>query len=255
MFSALTFNMQNGQVWDEGNPDDPAVSLNETLAFLRTQDADVIFLQEVERGYDGGRQIEPPPHYLWLKERLGGYDAVFGYPQPNPQEIPFGLGLAIFSKVPLRDFQRVDLPPPDVTFEFGGVTRVPSQRLLISAGVEIEGRPVRLLNTHWQAFFMINASSNEHRAQRDLVESELRKYAGAVLLGGDFNSAPGETVIEQFERAGFHAAQHREITWRRMPYVLDHLFHNDALHLENCQVIPTLASDHHAVRAEYSFAK
>jgi len=255
MFSTLTFNMQNGQGWDEGNPDGQAVNLAETLAFLCAQDADVIFLQEVERGYDGGRQIQPPPHYLWLKERLTGYDAVFGYPQPNPQEIPFGLGLAIFSKVPLRDFQRVDLPPPDVTFEFGDVTRVPSQRLLISAVGEVEGRRVRLLNTHLQAFFMINTSSNAHRAQRDLVERELRKYDGAVLLGGDFNSAPGETVIEQFEQAGFHAAQKREITWRRMPYVLDHIFHNDALRLEKCQVIPTPASDHHAVRAEFSFTK
>jgi len=255
MFSTLTFNMQNGQGWDEENPDGQAVNLVETLAFLSAQDADVIFLQEVERGYDGGRQIQQPPHYLWLKERLTGYDAVFGYPQPNPQEIPFGLGLAIFSKVPLHDFQRVDLPQPDVTFEFGGVTRVPSQRLLISAAGEVEGRRVRLLNTHLQGFFMINTSSNAQRAQRDLLERELRKYDGAVVLGGDFNSAPGETLIEQFEQAGFHTAQKREITWRRMPYVLDHIFHNDALRLENCRVIPTPASDHHAVRAEFSFTK
>ncbi len=254
MFSALTFNMQNGQGWNKSNPDDPDVSLGETLAFLRGQDTDVIFLQEVERGYDGGRQVEPPPHYLWLKERLEGYDAVFGYPRPNPQEIPFGLGLAIFSKTPLRDFQRMDLPPPEVTFEFGGVMRSPSQRLLISAETEIAGRRVRLLNTHLQAFFMINATSNEHRAQRDLVEAELRKHDGPVLLGGDFNSAPEETVIEQFAAAGFQPAQCKEITWRRMPFVLDHIFFNAPLRLESCQVIPTPASDHHAVRSEFSFA-
>jgi len=255
MFSALTFNMQNGQGWDESNPDDPEVSLGATLKFLREQNADVIFLQEVERGYEGGLQVEPPPHYLWLKERLKGYDTVFGYPQPNPQEIPFGLGLAIFSKTPLRDFQRVDLPPPNVTFEFGGTTRAPSQRLLITAETEIAGRKVRLLNTHLQAFFMINSSSNEHRAQRDLVEAELRKHDGAVLLGGDFNSAPEETVIEQFAAAGFRPVQDKEITWRRMPFVLDHIFFNDALRLKRSQVIPTPASDHHAVRAEFSWAK
>ena len=252
MFSALTFNMQNGQGWDESNPDDPEVSLGGTLAFLRGQDADVIFLQEVERGYEGGRQVEPPPHYLWLKERLKGYDAVFGYPQPNLQEIPFGLGLATFSKTPLRDFQRVDLPPPDVTFEFGGTTRTPSQRLLISAETEIAGRTLRLLNTHLQAFFMINSSSNAHRAQRDLVEAELRRFDGPVLLGGDFNSAPQETVIAQFATAGFRPTQAKEITWRRMPFVLDHIFFNNALRLEGSQVIPTPASDHHAVRAEFS---
>lgn len=253
MFSALTFNMQNGQCWDEKNPDDPAVSLGETVAFLRKQNADLIFLQEVERGYEGGRQIEPPPHYQWLKEQMAGYDSVFGYPIPNPQEIPFGLGLAIFSKTPLRDFFRDDLPPADVTFEFGGIRRNPSHRLLIGATTQIEGKELSLLNTHLQAFFMIKSSSNEHRTQRDIVEEELRRHAGAVLLAGDFNSAPGETVVEQYEKLGFSTCQRDEITWRRMPYVLDHIFYNSPLKLESCEVIPTSASDHHAVRSEFSF--
>lgn len=254
MFSALTFNMQNGQGWDETNPDDPTVTLEATRAFLSAQNADVVFLQEVEFGYEGGRQVSPPPHYQWLKERLTGYDSVFAYPLANPQEIPFGLGQAIFSKTPLKNFRRVDLPPPDVTFEFGGTKRSPSHRLLMGAETEIADRPLTVWNTHLQAFFMINASSNEHRTQRDLVEAELKKCPGAVLLGGDFNSAPGEDVVDQFSRAGFQAAQNTEVTWRRMPFVLDHLFFNAALRLESCRVIPTLASDHHAVRADFSFA-
>ncbi len=125
MFSALTFNMQNGQVWDEGNPDGTEVDLDRAIAFLRAQDADVVFLQEVERGYEGGKQIEPPPHYSLLKEALKGYDSVFGYPAPNPLEIPFGLGLAIFSKTPLRNFYRVDLPAAEISFEYAGIRRAP----------------------------------------------------------------------------------------------------------------------------------
>jgi endonuclease/exonuclease/phosphatase family metal-dependent hydrolase len=255
MFSALTFNMQNGQGWDEANPDDPEVSLAGTLAFLQEQDADVIFLQEVEYGYEGGRQVEPPPHYEWLKERLAGYEGVFGYPRPNPEEIPFGLGLAIFSKTPLRNFHRMDLPPPDVTFEFGGVMRRPSYRVLIGAETEIEGRVVHLLNTHLQAFFMINKTSDEYCAQRDLVEDELRRKEGPLLLGGDFNAAPNEKLLEQFAQAGFQPCQCKDVTWRRMPYVLDHIFYNAELQLEGCRVIPTPASDHHAVRSEFSFSK
>lgn len=255
MFSALTFNMQNGQGWDETNPDDPEVSLGDTLAFLLAQDADVIFLQEVERGYEGGRQVDPPPHYEWLKARLPGYHGVFGYPLANPQELPFGLGLAIFSRTPLRNFRRRDMAPSDLTFEYGGTNRAPSHRLLISAETEIEGRELRLLNTHLQAFFMIGASSNEHRAQRDAVEEELKNCAGAALLGGDMNSAPGETVVEQFVQAGFRTSQNTGVTWRRKPYVLDHIFYNAALRLESCRVIPTEASDHHAIRGEFSFVR
>lgn len=253
MFSALTFNMQNGQVWDENNPDSSEVNFAKAIEFVREQDADIVFLQEVERGYEGGAQVEPPPHYSRLKAALPGYDSVFGYPVPNPLEIPFGLGLAILSKTPLRDFRRIDLPAADITFEFAGIKRSPSQRLLLDAKADIEGRTVRLLNTHLQAFFMIKASSNDFPAQRNLVEAELPKFAGPTLLAGDFNSAPEETVVQQYKGAGFRASQTTEITWRRMPFVLDHIFYNAPLRLESCTVIPTLASDHHAVRSEFSF--
>jgi endonuclease/exonuclease/phosphatase family metal-dependent hydrolase len=253
MFSALTFNMQNGQVWDEKDPDGSEVNFTKAIEFVREQDADIVFLQEVERGYEGGRQIEPPPHYTRLRESLPEYHAVFAYPEPNPLEIPFGLGLAILCKTPLTGFRRVDLPAAEITFEYAGIRRAPSKRLLIEAETILEGRQVRLLNTHLQAFFMIKGSSNDQPTQRNIVESELVRSTSPTLLGGDFNSAPEETVVEQFERVGFRASQTTEITWRRMPFVLDHLFYNAPLRLESCRVIPTLASDHHAVRSEYSF--
>lgn len=253
MFSALTFNMQNGQVWDEKDPDGSEVNFAKAIEFVREQDADVVFLQEVERGYEGGKQIEPPPNFTRLRESLPQYHSVFGYPVPNPLEIPFGLGLALLSKAPLSGFRRIDLPAAEITFEYAGIRRTPSQRLLIEAQTTVEGRGLRLLNTHLQAFFMIKGSSNDHLTQRNLVEAVLNTSQGPTLLGGDFNSAPEETVVQQYERVGFHASQTTEITWRRMPFVLDHIFYNSPLRLENCRVIPTLASDHHAVRAEFSF--
>lgn len=253
-FRTLTFNMQNGQPWDESAPDNLQINLERTVDFLDRQEADVIFLQEVERGFDGGNQIDPPPNYGHLRKHLKGYDSVFAYPAANETEIPFGLGLAIFSKSKLRDFQRTDLPAAGVEFEYEGVLRNPSQRLLISAGTVIQGREIRLLNTHLQAFFMIGSTSAEHPAQRDAVEAELRMQQGPAILAGDLNCVPSEGILEQFERAGFRTVQNQEATWRRMPHVLDHILYNAHLRLENCSVIPTLASDHHAVRADFSFA-
>lgn len=252
-FSTLTFNMQNGQPWDEAEPDNIRIDLEQTVAFLAAQDADVIFLQEVEQGFEGGGQIQPPPNYDFLRKNLKGYDSVFAYPVANDLEIPFGLGLAIFSKTKLRDFQRTDLPAAGLEFEFGGLTRKASQRLLISATTVIQSRSLRLLNTHLQAFFIIGATSTEHSAQRDIIEAELRAQTGPAILAGDLNSAPGEGIVEQFELAGFRTVQCEEVTWRRKPYVLDHLFYNPLLRLEKHSVIPTLSSDHHAVRAEFSF--
>lgn len=254
IFSTLTFNMQNGQPWDEAAPDNRSVDIAGTIDFLRSQDADVVFLQEVEEGHDGGRQVEPPPNYTALREALKGYDSVFGYPVPNETEIPFGLGLAIFSKTKLREVRKIDLPAAAIAFDYEGVERRPSERLLLACTTVIGGRSVHLLNTHLQAFFMIRASSDDHTAQRDAVEAELRAVGGPAVLAGDFNCSPQEGLIAQFERAGFQPVQTQEITWRRMPFVLDHIFHNAPLLLERHEVIATTASDHHAVRAEFRFA-
>lgn len=252
-FSSLTFNMQNGQPWDEASPDDTRVNLDQTVDFLREQNADVIFLQEVERGFDGGLQIDPPPNFSCLRANLRGYDSVFAYPVPNEKEIPFGLGLAIFCKSKLRDFQKTDLPAADIEFEYGGQQRKPSQRLLIEASTVIHGRQIRLLNTHLQAFFMIGASSGKYDAQRNIVEAALRAQTGPAILAGDLNSAPGEGVVEQFSATGFQTVQNEKPTWRRKPFVLDHLFYNSHLRLVAHAVVQTLSSDHHAVRAEFSF--
>lgn len=251
IFKTLTLNMQNGQPWNEEKPDEDRIDLFKTAGFLKEQDADVIFLQEVERGHEGGAQVEPPPNFSALQAALPGYDAVFGYPLKNDTELPFGLGLAILSKTELRNPLRIDLPAPDIQFEFDGKARKPSSRLLLGATTRFDGHEVTLMNTHLQAFFMLGTTSTQYREQRDAVARLLATTMGPTLLAGDFNCMPEEGLIEQFGAIGFQSAQSREVTWRRMPYVLDHIFHNAELRLQHCKVIPTLASDHHAVRAEF----
>ena len=253
MFRFLTFNIQNGQPWDPNDPDNLRVDIDGVGRFLAAQKADIICLQEVERGYDGGRQIEPPPHYNRLKDILSGYDSVFSYPQKNHTEIPFGLGLAIFSRTPLRDFERLDLPAAAIEFEFGGKKRHASSRLLIGATTDIDGSRLRILNTHLQAFFMIGALSDACPEQRNLVEAELRKQSGPAILAGDMNAAPQESLVAQFEAAGFSTVQKTEPTWKRRPYVVDHIFRNAALRLVSHQILPTPTSDHDAIVADFEF--
>lgn len=253
-FTALTFNMQFGQSWDPVEPDAAPVVLDDTIEFLSGFDADVIFLQEVERAQAGGGQEWPPPNFMRIKEALTGCHSVFAYPKANPDELPFGVALAIFAKSPLVDFVAHDLPPAPIDFEFEGRTVAPSHRQLIRATGRIAGHSIQLFNTHLQAFFMINGTSDEHREQRDLVERAVTGADGPVLLAGDFNCAPGESLVEQFAGAGFRTAQNAEPTWRRMPYVMDHFFYNSALKAESVEVVPTLCSDHHAVLAQFRFA-
>jgi endonuclease/exonuclease/phosphatase family metal-dependent hydrolase len=250
-FSALTFNMQFGQGWEPVQPDLAPIRLDDTISFLRAADTDVILLQEVEQAQPGGHQIDPPPNFTRIHEALHEYHAVFAYPRVNPDELPFGVALAIFAKMPLVDFTSVDLPPAPLEFEFEGRKVAPSHRQLIGAKARIAGRTVQLFNTHLQAFFMINGASNEYPEQRHLVEEAVRHSTGPTLLAGDFNCAPGEGLVEQFRDIGYRTAQNSEATWRRRPYVMDHLFYNDGLKVEHVEVVPTLCSDHHAVRANF----
>ena len=253
-FRVLQFNMQFGQIWDEAQPDSAPIRLEATLEEILRHDADVVLLQEVERAQPGGVQAQPPPNYTRLREALPGYDSWFSYPKADPRELPFGIGLAIFSRTPLRDRMRIDLPSPPIEFDFFGEKKTPTDRLLIGATTTIAGRDVRLLNTHLLAFFMLGSSSVNNPVQRDLVAQQLAAAQGPTLLGGDFNVSRHDSLVAQFAAQGYSTVQQTEITWRRRPYVLDHIFYNAPLRCVAHRVVPTPASDHHAVVADFELS-
>ncbi len=252
-FKVLQFNMQFGQSWDAAAPDSAPANLNLTIAEIRSQNADIVLLQEVERAQPGGAQPDPPPNYRLLSASLGGYDSFFSYPKADPRELPFGIGLAIFSKTPLNGTSRWHLPSPSIEFEFDGEHTTPTDRLLIGATTELAGREVRIFNTHLLAFFMLDASGDEPAGQRGLVLDQLRAAETPALIGGDFNVSRHEPLLSEFAAAGYRTVQSAEVTWRRRPYVLDHIFHNRHLRAVRHAVKPTPASDHHLLLAELEF--
>ena len=251
-FKVLQFNMQYGQPWDDAYPDRAPIDLSKTVAEIKAHNADVIMLQEVEQTMPGGAQAQPPPHYTRLQKEFKDYDSYFSYPRPDPRELPFGIGLAIFSKTPLREHICLNLPSPPVEFDFFGAKKTPTDRLLIGATTTIAGHPVRVMNTHLLAFFMLNSTSEVHRSQRELVAQQLTAHRGMpTLLSGDFNVSKHESLISQFRDAGYQTVQSKEITWRRRPYVLDHIFFNAPLRCVQHAVKSTPASDHHVLLADF----
>lgn len=252
-FRVLQFNMQFGQVWDDTYPDRAPVRIEETLAEIRRHNADVIMLQEVEQARPGGVQAEPPPNYTRLREELTGYESWFSYPRADPRELPFGIGLAIFSRTPLRNTMRRDLPSPPIEFDFFGKKMTPTDRLLIGAQTTIAGRDLQLFNTHLLAFFMLKSSSTVNPFQRNLIAEHLARSPGPTILSGDFNVSKHESLVTQFAQCGYSTVQQTEITWRRRPFVLDHVFHNKPLRCVAHAVEPTPASDHHVLVADFEF--
>lgn len=254
-FKVLQFNMQFGQVWREDDPDNAPIDVAQTVAEIKRHDADLILLQEVERAQPGGTQPPMPPNYSFLKQELRGYDSTFAFPREDPRELPFGIGLAIFSRTPLRDLRRRDLPSPSVEFDFHGERKTPTDRLMIGARTTIGGHDVTVFNTHLLALFMLHSSSEEHPQQRQAVVDEVSGTPGAAFIGGDFNVSKHESLVRQFAAKGLRTVQTAEVTWRRRPYVLDHLFHNAALRVVSHRLCPTSASDHHALVAEFEFVE
>lgn len=250
-FTVVQFNMQYGQVWDPADPDNAPVRLEATIELLRAQSPDVILLQEVEHAGDRGRQPEPPVNFPKLMGALPGYHGYFQYPPADEKELPFGIGLAILSRSPLEERMARPLPAADIEFEFRGKTYQPTERLVIGAVTEFGGQKVRVLNTHLQAYFMIDATSDDHPEQRQLVAGLLRESREPTLIGGDFNVTPTEGLLAEFERAGYRPVQTRQTTWKRRPYVTDHILHNGGLRCMAVAVVPTDASDHDLLRAEF----
>lgn len=254
-FRVLQFNMQFAQIWDETYPDRAPLRIEATLGEIRQHHADVIMLQEVERAIPGGVQLQPPPNYTRLCAEFPNYQSWFSYPKADPRELPFGIGLAIFSRTPLYDTMRLDLPSPPIEFDFFGKRTTPTDRLLIGAKTRVLDRELQLFNTHLLAFFMLNSSSEQHGEQRERVAAELRRSNGPTLLTGDFNVSKHESLVRQMDSVGFRTVQSKQVTWRRRAYVLDHIFYNDWFRPVSWQVTPTRASDHHVLSAELEFAK
>lgn len=253
-FRVLQFNMQFGQIWDDTWPDRAPVRLEATVEEIRAHQADIIMLQEVEQALPDGQQVQPPRNYTRLQAEFPGYHSWFSYPKADPRELPFGIGLAIFSRTPLRDTMRLDLPSPAIEFDFFSKKTTPTDRLLIGAKTTVLGRELQLFNTHLLAFFMLGSSSSSNPFQRTLVAEQLAVSRGPTILTGDFNVSKHQSLIAQFAASGFATVQDQAVTWRRRPYVLDHVFYNSPLRPVGHRVVPTPASDHHAVVADFEFA-
>ncbi|HEY1792784.1 MAG TPA: endonuclease/exonuclease/phosphatase family protein [Opitutaceae bacterium] len=253
MFRVMQFNMQFGMAWDAAAPDSVPIDLGVTIAEVRRHDPDVFLLQEVEHAQVGGAQVEPPPNYTRLREEFEGYDSWFSYPKADTRELPFGIGLAIFSKTPLHEKIRIDVPSPAIEFEFGGRKMTPTDRVLIGARTSVGGREVQFFNTHLLAFFMLGSSSTMFPWQRDLVADRLAASDIPTILGGDFNVSQHASLVEQYAEFGYASVQYKVPTWHRRPFVLDHIFYNSGLRCTRHTVAQTTASDHLPLVAEFEF--
>ena len=162
-------------------------NVNNILAKVEEVNADVIFLQEIDRDSTRSFRIN---QVQFFEDNLPDYQSSFAnnfkalVPYPVP---PIGLvdsGVAIFSKLKVQDAKRIALPCP-----FSWPIRIANlKRCLLVERTPIEGSDKELVfvNLHLEAYDDGEGKIAQTKQLIELLDSEIAK-GNYVIAGGDLN--------------------------------------------------------------------
>jgi endonuclease/exonuclease/phosphatase family metal-dependent hydrolase len=234
-FRVMTFNIHHGRGLDD------QVNLERIAALIQSEQADVVALQEVDKGVARTARRDLPAELA----ALTGLTAVFS----NNFHFQGGeYGNAILTKFPVTQWQNRHYQ----------MLRVGEQRGLLQATLNIRGREVLLLNTH------IDYRGDDAERWMNVAEIETvaRQHPNQpIILCGDFNDTPGsrvhrrlsETFFDVWELAGagpgftFPAAE----PTKRIDFIW--LSRSPGMKARRAWVPQTDASDHLPVVAEFQW--
>ncbi len=153
---------------------------------IRATRADIVLLQEVDRGTARSGKVDQPR----VLSSLTGFHAAFG----KTLDYQGGdYGIAILSRWPISSDTIFSLPvnPPQ---ERSGGSREP--RGALQAVVQLPSGPLTVLNTHIDASREDFYRKQEMATLIQLATRSIGKRDRATLVGGDLNAEPGSMVIE-----------------------------------------------------------
>lgn len=226
--TVVTFNIHFGRTRG-GEP-----GLRQVAQEIRAWDADVVVLNEVDRGRgrsDGVAQAR-------LLGALTDMHASYG---PNRRVRGGWSGNAVLSRLPVLRSGNRALP-----FVAGTIPRG-----LLRVTVEVEGTPVDVFATHLE-----HSSPAARRAQARVVGRTVARSDRPFVLAGDLNATPGSVALDVLGRFGlvdaWEAAGRGEgltvpaaAPRKRIDYVLT----DERMVPRRAEVLLSQVSDHRAVRA------
>jgi endonuclease/exonuclease/phosphatase family metal-dependent hydrolase len=234
-FRVMTFNIQHGRGLDG------QVNLERIAAVILREGADLVALQEVDKGVARTARRDLPAELA----ALTGMTAIFS----NNFHFQGGeYGNAILSRFPIRHWENRHYE----------MLRLGEQRGLLQATVTIAGRELLLLNTH------IDYRGDD--AERWLNVAEIETVARAhpgipIILSGDFNDTSGsrvhrrlsETFTDVWAVAGAGAGDTYPANEPRKRIDFIWLSRAAAIKPLRAWVPTTDASDHRPVVAEFQW--
>lgn len=156
------------------------------------------------------------------------------------------MGVALLSRVPVTDVERIDLPWHDCAWR---------PRLAMAATVALAEEQVRLFNVHIDPHGPLD---NQHQ-QTEAVLTLAEKHVGPVVILGDFNTLSKQKAVEirkLIESRGYTTPFPTNIaTWRGAGFIR---FHADWIFVRGMRinrwgvVKPLNVSDHWPIWAEVS---
>lgn len=229
----LVFNIHAGK--DAGG----TANLEDVAALVKAVDADVVLLQEVDRGTRRSGNVDQVQRLAELTE----YSVVFG----RSLDYDGGqYGIAALSRGPIATNATEPLPitPPQAR---AGGSYEPRAALTFTTSTRLG--PIAALNTH------LDASRDEHyRLQESahiLAMMKRLQPSSALIAGGDFNAEPESATYKQLITGGLRDAWQECGTGDGLTYPadkpikrIDYLFMTAGLRCTRAEVIDTRISDH-----------
>lgn len=148
---------------------------------IKEQNPDVVALQEVDRNAERTGGVDQAGE---LAERLG-----MNYAFAAAREEGTGdFGVALLSKLPFSDAQRIELPASDAL----------EPRVALDAGLCSGGQVVRAITTHIDVFPWAGVENT-----RFLAKHVKESVGSGSVVVGDFNAQPGDEQVKNLTGAGF----------------------------------------------------
>lgn len=227
----MTYNIHHG-IGSDGKLD-----LDRIAALIKTQNVDIVALQEVDRGTTRTSRRDLPAEL----GRLTGMEFHFG---KNIDYQGGGYGNAILSRFPI-------LEATNVLYQ---MLTPHEQRGLLQCLLDVHGRKLLFMSTHLD----YHNNDAERALDAKTIKAAMDAHTNApAILCGDFNEGPGSPTYKRL--AEFLADTWKEVgkgsgftfsssaPWSR----IDYIFHSKELRPRGASVLKTNISDHLPIVGEF----
>lgn len=175
--------------------------LSNALEFLRSENPDIILLQEV---YSNSNNLPGMPitHrlYQYLEEKLPDYTSVYGPAFTDTTKLGnIESGNAIFSKLPVLETTNTFFDVPYKTFDEQDQTDFSyNPQTILGAKLDVGGVEVHAFSVH--GIWGQDGLDSDRRLQMGETIIQQIKDKQNVIMGGDFNLLPYTKTVENIEK-------------------------------------------------------